>query len=275
MSQPNPLQKYFRQPKLFISLPSKGLYYAPGAFQGDYNSVPIFAMTGMDEILMRTPDALFNGEATMKVIESCCPFVKKAKYIPSIDVDMFLLAIKMATFGEKLSTTHVCQNCGTENDYEFDLKVFVDYFNQLKFVNNVEINSEISIKIKPLTYEQVSYFNLENFKLQKTLAQVDTLEEEEKRIETIDSVFNDLSELQLTLFLASIESIQAEGQTVTDQEFIVEYLKNVDREIYNKIKQKLEKNKEAWNLPKQDTQCANCGTVNKIDIVLDQSNFFV
>ena len=75
MSDSNPLQQYFRQPKIFISLPSKGLYYGAGSFQGDYNSVPIMAMTGMDEILMKTPDALFNGEATFKVIESCCPFI--------------------------------------------------------------------------------------------------------------------------------------------------------------------------------------------------------
>jgi hypothetical protein len=275
MSNNNPLQKYFRQPKLFITLPSKGLYYPPGVFQGDYNNVPIFAMTGMDEIIMKTPDALFNGESTVRVIESCCPYIKKAKHIPSIDVDTFLLAIKLATYGEKITVAHTCTSCSNENHYEFDLRTFIDHFGELKFINHLTIDENLSIKIKPLNYEQISYFNLENFKLQKTLSQVGTLDDEDKKIQVIDQVFADLSELQLTLFLTAIESIHADGQIVTDQTFILDYLKNVDREIYNKIKEKLEENKSAWNLPLQDVKCGECSATNKVDMVLDQSNFFV
>ena len=92
MNPNNPLQKYFRQPKVFISLPSKGLFYPEGALQGDHNNAPIFGMTGMDEIIFKTPDALFNGEATVKVVESCCPYIKDAKDMPSIDVDALLVA---------------------------------------------------------------------------------------------------------------------------------------------------------------------------------------
>ena len=75
----NPLQKYFRQPKIFIKLPSKGLYYDREVLNGDHNNVPIFAMTGMDEIIYKTPDALYSGEATIKVIESCCPYITNAQ----------------------------------------------------------------------------------------------------------------------------------------------------------------------------------------------------
>ena len=44
MQQVNPLQKYFRQPKIYVQLPSKGLYYPPGTLAGDYTNVPVFAM---------------------------------------------------------------------------------------------------------------------------------------------------------------------------------------------------------------------------------------
>lgn len=95
MSQTNPLQKYYRQPKLFLSLPSKGLYYEQGNLKGDYTNMPIFGMTGMDEIIFKTPDALFNGEASSKVIESCCPYISDARTMPSIDVDAVLVAIQI------------------------------------------------------------------------------------------------------------------------------------------------------------------------------------
>ena len=48
----NPLQKYFRQPKIFIKLPSAGVYCQPGNIQGDSNHMPVYGMTGMDEIIM-------------------------------------------------------------------------------------------------------------------------------------------------------------------------------------------------------------------------------
>ena len=44
MTANNPLQKYFRQPKIYMALPSKGLFYPPGSLLGDYNNVPIFGM---------------------------------------------------------------------------------------------------------------------------------------------------------------------------------------------------------------------------------------
>ena len=34
----NPLMKHFRQPKLFIDLPSKGLFYAPGSLEKTENN---------------------------------------------------------------------------------------------------------------------------------------------------------------------------------------------------------------------------------------------
>ena len=67
----NPLQKFFRQPKIYISLPSKGIFNKLGSIQGDFSNLPVYGMTGMDEILMKTPDALLSGETTARIFESC------------------------------------------------------------------------------------------------------------------------------------------------------------------------------------------------------------
>lgn len=273
MSQHNPLQKYFRQPKVFISLPSKGLYYEPGVLQGDYSNVPVFAMSGMDEIIMKTPDALFTGESTAKVIESCCPYIKNAKLMPGIDIDAILIAIRIATFGDNMGVTQVCPNCETENDYDVELGKLLDYFNNLKFINTIPVDESLTIRIRPLQYEEMNYFSIENFKLQKTLYQSADLKEEEKQ-QAIDQIYKDLSELQLQLFLTAIESVQVDGQTVTEKQYIEEWMRNADRETYKMVKTKLEENKEAWNIPSQPVKCANCGTENTVTVTLDQANFF-
>ncbi len=274
MSQINPLQKFFRQPKIYISLPSKGLYYEPGALQGDYNNVPIFAMSGMDEIIMKTPDALFSGEASVKVIESCCPYIKNAKAMPSIDIDAVLVAIRIATFGEKMTVTKTCTNCGTENEYDIELNQFLEYFNNLKFVNTVQIFEDLTIRIRPLQYDEMSYFSIENFKLQKTLMQLGELVEPERQ-KKVDEIYANLSELQLQLFLTAIENVQVENVLVAEKMHIEEWLRNTDRDIYKQIKEKLETNKAAWDMPPQKVGCSNCGTENVVTITMDQSSFFV
>lgn len=273
MSNQNPLQKYFRQPKIYISLPSKGLYYEPGSFQGDYNQVPIFAMTGMDEILFKTPDALFNGDATMKVIESCCPYIKNAKMMPSVDVDAVLVAIKIATFGEMVSVSHACRNCATEADYEINLSSILDHFSNLKFTNNVKINDELSIKIRPLQYAELTHFSIENFKLQKMLIQIADMPEDDRQAK-INEIYDMLTDIQIQLFLTSIENIQIPGQVVEDKAYIEEWLRNSDRVSYDSIKKKLEANREEWDMPKHPITCASCGHQDEIQITLDQSSFF-
>ncbi len=275
MNQLNPLQKFFRQPKIFISLPSKGLYYEPGALQGDYSNVPIFAMSGMDEIIMKTPDALFTGEATAKVIESCCPYIKNAKHMPSIDIDALLVAIRIATFGDKMSVNKTCTKCGEENEYEIELGNILEYFSGLKFINTINVFENLIIKIRPLQYEEMNYFSIENFKLQKMLYQTNDIASEEEKQKQVDTIYKNLSELQVQLFLTAIETVQVDNTVVTEKAFIEEWLRNTERESYQQIKQKLEENKAVWDMPPQKVACGHCAAENQISVTLDQSSFFV
>lgn len=269
----NPLQKYFRQPKIYVSLPSKGIFYKEGVLSGDYNNVPIFAMSGMDEILMKTPDALFNGESTVKLIESCCSYIKDAHFVPSLDIDVLLTAIRIATYGETMSVSHTCKNCSTENDYDIDLTKVIEHYSNKSFDNRVNVN-EITINFRPLNYQELTDFNLENFKLQRMLGQLVNVKDEEKQ-KYIDEVYEKLGQIQAKLFLLSIESVQTPETLVTDPEHIREWLANSSRDDYNKIKEHLEKVKEEWSMPKHQVKCDNCGTEAKIEVGLDQSNFFV
>jgi transcription elongation factor Elf1 len=269
----NPLQKYFRQPKVFVSLPSKGMFYPEGDFQGDANNVPVFAMTGMDEIIMKTPDALFSGEATVKLIESCCPFIKNARHLPSLDLDVLLVAIRIATFGNSMNVTANCGNCGEENDFEIPLNSILEHYNSVTFNTRLNFNSEITINFKPLTYEEMTNFNIENFKLQKMLGQLVDVSVEERQ-QHLDSIYARLADIQAEIFTASVESVQTPETIVTDKEFILDFLKNIPREAYIAIKDALDKNKEEWNMPKQPIKCESCGHEDKLTVTLDQSNFF-
>ena len=70
----NPLKQFFRQPAIYMRLPSQGEYWPEGSIALPENKeLPVYPMTAIDEITYRTPDALFNGQAVVNVIKSCVP----------------------------------------------------------------------------------------------------------------------------------------------------------------------------------------------------------
>jgi regulator of replication initiation timing len=275
MSATNPLQKYFRQPKIFIDLPSKGLYYGDGR-SGSSTNIPVYGMTGMDEIIMKTPDALFSGESTVKVVQSCCPNIVNAWKMPSIDVDCLLVAIRIASYGANMDVVHRCPNCQSINDYTVNLSDILGYLSSQVYDNKIDCG-EIKIVIRPLAYEEITKFNIENYKLQKMLNQLSKLEssgEDDAAIKAQHDVYQRISDMQLELFEISIEHIETPDGNVYDKEFISEWIRNSDKDFFTNIKSKLERNKQQWDIPNQNVECPECQHHSKVVITMDQSSFF-
>ncbi len=269
----NPLQQYFRQPKIYISLPSAGVYNRQDTFSGDVTRMPIYGMTGMDEILMKTPDALLSGESTLKVIKSCCPTINNPEDISNLDVDLILTAIRIATYGNTLNAKHTCPKCSTENDYEIDLSVFIDHYSKVTFDNRIEYQ-DLTIIVKPITLKEANSFSLRNFELQQKLKQVLELKETEERKNYLIEIYNDLSNLQNDVYLAGIESVSIGSQAVTEKGYISEWLRNTDAVVSDHIKKQLQKNQEELAQPPVNVACDNCGEKSNILIDLNQANFF-
>lgn len=269
----NPLQQYFRQPKIFISLPSHGVYNKPGTIQGDTDHMPVFGMTGMDEILLKTPDALLTGESTMSVIKSCCPNIKDSTDLSTLDIDLVLAAIRIATFGNDLNVTHICPHCNAENDYSVDLNVLIDHYGSCKFDNKLVVD-DLTITFRPLTYKQSTDFAMRNFQIQQQLNQVIDIENEDEKQKYLNDLFRQLGILQSEIFLESIESVATESTVVKERTFISEWLSNCDKIVTDKIKEHNQKNLEIWRTPEQKVSCNECSKESSFRITLDQANFF-
>jgi hypothetical protein len=273
MSQ-NPLQKYFRQPKLTVSLPSKGRFAPPDVITGDPNNLSVFAMTGMDEIVLKTPDSLFTGESTVNVIQSCCPAIQDAWQVSAIDLDHLLMSIRIATYGNLMTVEHTCGNCSTENEYDIDLRPLIDHFDRAEYFNTIEVN-DLTIKIRPLCYKEMTEINLENFKIQKKLVAAAQNFDEPENQKIVNDCYRQLADLQNQMFLKSIESVTAPDSVVTDQKFIEEWVKNSESNLFDGIRKLIEDNKKTWKIPTVKVQCSNCGTPAELEINMDQANFFV
>jgi hypothetical protein len=115
--EPNPLNQYLRQPAIHLKLPSGGEYWPMGTLEMPITGeVPILPMSTRDEIVLNTPDALMNGQGVVDVIHSCVPNIKNAWAMPAMDLDAVLIAIRIATYSEKMSYSHclmILEQCQT------------------------------------------------------------------------------------------------------------------------------------------------------------------
>ena len=270
----NPLQKYYRQPKIYLDLPSKGKFYPMGAIDGDPSKLPVFGMTAMDEIMFKTPDALFNGEATVNVIRSCIPGILHPWAMPQLDVDACLIAIRIATYGEKLETTFTCTSCGEDNKFDLDLTKSLEYYLSLEYESQI-IVGPMMVTVRPLTYKEATDINTKSFELRRQLYNVSDIDDEELKNQSLNEIYKKIADLSGVGFTTAISKIEVEDSVVDDPAYIKEWLKNSDKEFFDSIRSHLEKNSEKWSLRSQSVNCISCDKENKVSFGLDNSDFFV
>ena len=179
---PNPLKKHFRQPKVYITLPSKGNFYPEGSLNmPESGEIPVYSMTAADELTMKTPDALLNGQATVDVIQSCIPAIKDAWKLPSVDLDVCLIAIRLATYGEQMTLKIKTPVTGEEKEMGVDLRQLLDQFANIEY-NDVVMLPEMTIRLRPLNYREFTDGALKTFEEQRIFNVVndDSMKEEDK-----------------------------------------------------------------------------------------------
>lgn len=272
----NPLSKHFRQPAMYIKLTSEGKYWKEGSIElTATGEIPVYPMTTKDEIILRTPDALVNGSSVVQVIESCCPNIKNAWDMPSIDVDTTLIAIRIASYGNKMTMETKCPHCGEENDYDLDLRNIMSKVAMPNYDKPVITDDGLAIKLKPMSYSQVSksgVINLEEEKLIQALANPD-LDEDVRKAE-YEKHMAKMIELNIENIAFCTESITADGQVVDNYEFIKEYYSNADASVMRKVRAQIDEYMEVANIKPQDAVCSDCGQGFKLAVEFDYSSFF-
>jgi hypothetical protein len=277
----NPLTSLMRQPKIYIRLPSNGRYWAEGSLDlspnGEY---AVYSMTARDELLLKTPDALLNGQAMVDVVEHCVPSIKNAWEIPSIDLDVILIAIRMATYGEKMDTT---VTIGEEDlSYTIDLRMLMDQLlDTVTWDERINVGTEIALFIRPVNYKVISQTSIQNFETQKIMRLVNdsTLSEEEK-IATFRESFKKLTDISVGIINNSVFRVESSAGTTDDQADILEFMDNCDKSVFDAIKQRLDQLKEVNSLKpikvRATPEMLAAGSTEEIEIplIFDPANFF-
>ena len=271
----NPLQQYFRQPAIYIKLPSRGEFYPPGSLETSVNGeYPVLPMTAIDEITYRTPDALFNGAAVVSVIQSCVPNIKNAWNVPSMDIDTILVAIRIASYGHNMEISTSCVACGEINDRELDLRQVLDNIRTPDY-NKPILHGDMEIYFKPMTYKNLNDNNQLQFEEQKILQMLpDTEIENQEKIRMLGEALKKLTDITVIALAQSIGAIKTPEALVSEPEYIKEFLNNCDRALFNRIRDFIIDVKGQAEMQPVKVVCDKCNHEFEQQLTLDMSSFF-
>lgn len=273
-NQNNPLKQYFRRPSVYIRLPSEGKEYPPGIINMPENGeIPVYPMTAIDEITTKTPDALFNGTAVIDIIKSCVPNITDPWAINSTDLDAILIGMKAASSGNNMDIDSQCPKCEDISSYGVNLISILSQLKAPDYNKTLDID-DLKIKFKPLTYKQMNQASVGQFEAQKLFANLESLTDDEERTKKTTEALKMITELTMDIVSKTIEYIETPGVRVDNAQFILDFLKNCDKNTYIAIRDYNAELKSMTEIKPLQITCPSCSHEYKQQFTLNASDFF-
>ena len=275
MNPNNPLKQYFRQPAIYVKLPSQGKNYPSGSLTiPPTGELPVYPMTAIDEITYRTPDALYNGQATVNVIQSCIPDIKDAWGIPSTDIDTLLIAIRIASHGHNMDFNTTCPACQHESEQTMDLRTVLDSIQIADYTKTIHAG-DMEIFFKPLNYKHVNNNNQMQYENQKLLQMLpDSGIPDAEKMAALSDALKKITDITVTALAQSIAVVKTPQALVGEPEFIEEMLKNCDSKLFNQIRDFILDLKASSEMQPLKLVCSECKHEYEQSITLDMASFF-
>lgn len=252
------LNKIYRLPKINITLPSGGKFYDKEFIKLSIdNSLPIRAMTAQDEIMLKSPDALLNGDCLIHIIESCVPDVKDVKKLSAPDVEAILLGIFYSSYGPTLEFKSTCPECGHVNSFELEIKTLLDIAstNQPNNIVTVdlgivdEIPTSLVFELRPYTFETNTKHQLMVFEHGKLLQILgNDFASDEEKLKAFNDSFKKMVLIKFENVVDCINNIkfvktinnEIQSELITDRKEITDFIFNADKSLVEPVMEKIE-----------------------------------
>jgi phage FluMu protein Com len=237
--------------------------------------LPVYPMTARDEITLRTPDALLNGQGVVDVIQSCCPNIKNAWRMPSVDVDATLIALRIASYGPGMDLTSKCPKCSETNEFTINLNTVLDGIRMPSYTEKIDCG-HIKVKVRPQEYFSANQTEQIRFEEQRIIS---TLTNEslsdEQRIAEYSKHMERIVGLNLKVLCDSTEYIEtADSDIVNNPEYILEFYNNCESSLITKIQEKLAGLSAEAKIKPIDVECEFCKDPYLLPIMFNYSSFF-
>lgn len=271
----NPLAGYFRVPGLSIGLPTGGRYLPEGAIELDVmNQVSVYPMRGADELLLKSPDALMSGLAIEKLIQSCVPAIKTPMLISSPDLDVLLLAIRAATYGNMMTIELDCPECEHEMEFDCDLNGVLATLTPVPESLDLRLSSEIVVHMRPHTLQSQTKLLIAAYEEQRHAMVADEVEDEQERHQLLRNTLDKIKQFQYSSVADAITKISVPNAEVTDRQHIHEYVVNAPRKESEALLKRVGEINEMGIDRTLAVECEKCKHAWKSKIEFNPSTFF-
>jgi hypothetical protein len=271
----NPLKNFFRQPAIYMRLPSGGRFWPADSLEiPQSGELPVFPMTAVDEITYRTPDALFNGQAVVDVIHSCIPSIKNAWHTPSMDLNAILVAIRIASYGNDMDLTTTCPACSESEDFGLDLRTVLDQLRSPDYDQTIT-HGDLEISFRPMDYQQQNASNMKQFENQRLIQMIPNSDlPDDEKVRQMTEIMKNITDLTVAALRDSIEHIRTPNAIVAEHEFIQEFLTKCDRAVFAAIRDHAIGLRSQTDLRPVKLACSSCKHEYEQQINLDMASFF-
>jgi hypothetical protein len=256
----NPLMTRIRLPGETFRIPSLGLFYKDGELDDSVvgGEVHVFPMTTMDEIIFKTPDRLFTGEAVVDVFSRCIPQVLKPKQLLAKDVDFLMACLRLVTYGPVMDVSyiHSCEDAKV-HQYKVEVRPFLQ---RAKTLDPTTIGTSFA---HTLPNGQVIHIRPPLFSSVIALSQ-------SMDFTDVDLTPERMSEILMSTLASMIEAVDE----VTDPEMIGEWLNKLNAGWVREVSDTVALVSDWGANFKVQLLCQDCGAPIPIEVSTNPLTFF-
>jgi hypothetical protein len=181
-----------------------------------------------------------------------------------------------------MEISHKVPNTEEEVEHLVDLRRLLDsIFERTTWNEEVVINENISCYIKPLTYRHLTQTSIKTFEAQRIMTVINNDDvSDAQKLEVFNKSFSTMTDITVKLISDSIYAIKTPDTVVEDPKFILEFVQNADKDVFDLINKRINTLKESNGLqpiivestPEQIE--AGAPETYPVPISFDNANFF-
>jgi len=249
MSRTNPLQNFFRKPKLSVLLPSRGRWYPKNSLSK--TTVDIYPMTAADDLRFKTNEVLLNASAVSELMQSCVPDITDPEQMPVLDLDVILLAIRQASYSSTIKASINVPNTALTQTLDLDILGLIQNFanaaelwdEKLTLIN--EQDESLTVILRPVTLKSMFSATRSLIRQQQATAEITMSNRQaDEKIAELDDQMKTLSTVSINMVADSIsEILTQDGFSIKNAGEIRQFLNQLDLAYFRAIQKHIEDQK--------------------------------
>lgn len=266
----NPLiSRLSKIPGVTVRLPSAGIFYLNGELDEEVKNgeIILFPLTASDELMLRSPDMLYQGTTIEAVFRHCAPQIKEPLELLVGDVDYILTNLRKISYGTHIPIRYICDCIESEEQRE-DIRIAGDDEYLIPVDHFIQNSKELNIK----TFKSTFVVKLANG-MEVTTQPVrfsDFIKLNQVREEDLED-----QEFLRNYVADNLTAITLKVDEITDKKLIKEWYSVLPRLEVERIKNKLN-SQSPWGIEfKYKVECKHCKEEKELTHHLNPVYFFM